>query len=512
MESTIRIERYADQGRCVGHIDGRVVFVRFALPGELVRVVLDEPHDREDRFWTGEVTEVLEASEDRVEPVWPLAGPLAMGGGVGGADLVHVSLPGQLKWKSTSIAEQMRRLGHVDVDVPIERMPEDEAEQGLHWRTRIEMIADENGRPSMRRRGTHVRVPIDTMPLASRALLNVAEKEHVWDGGFTPGSQIRLSVPEPRGNAEIADNYAVLVDGEVTAGNRELTEKVTVCGREFEYGVDAGGFWQMHRHAPIALTGHVMSLVHGELDGAASACLWDLYSGSGLFTLPLATLSAGRTRMLSVEGGKTAVKHAQRNLRAIHLGNVDARVGDVAKTLANVRNDLAKPDIVVLDPPRAGARAKVCRQIAESGARSVVYIACDPASLARDTATLASLGYDLADIRAFDIYPTTHHVETVVLLSKGEVDSKKIRVEFSLEDMDMSEFQDGATYTQIKDYVLEHSGLKVSNLYISQIKRKCGIEVGKNYNLPKSEDSRQPLCPPEKEKAIREAFKYFGMI
>ena len=106
----------------------------------------------------------------------------------------------------------------------------------------------------------------------------------------------------------------------------------------------------------------------------------------------------------------------------------------------------------------------------------------------------------------------TSHVETVVLLSKGEVDSKKIRVEFSLEDMDMSEFQDGATYTQIKDYVLEHSGLKVSNLYISQIKRKCGIEVGKNYNLPKSEDSRQPLCPPEKEKAIREAFKYFGMI
>ena len=103
-------------------------------------------------------------------------------------------------------------------------------------------------------------------------------------------------------------------------------------------------------------------------------------------------------------------------------------------------------------------------------------------------------------------------VETVVLLSKGEVDSKKIRVEFSLEDMDMSEFQDGATYPQIKEYVLEHTGLKVSNLYISQIKRKCGIEVGKNYNLPKSEDSRQPQCPPEKEKAIREALKYYGMI
>ena len=105
-----------------------------------------------------------------------------------------------------------------------------------------------------------------------------------------------------------------------------------------------------------------------------------------------------------------------------------------------------------------------------------------------------------------------HQVETVVLLSKGEIDSKKVRVEFSLEDMDMSDFQDKATYTQIKDYVLEHSGLKVSNLYISQIKRKCGLEVGKNYNLPKAEDSRQPQCPSEKENAIREAMKYFGMI
>jgi len=103
-------------------------------------------------------------------------------------------------------------------------------------------------------------------------------------------------------------------------------------------------------------------------------------------------------------------------------------------------------------------------------------------------------------------------VETVVLLSKGEVDSKKIRVEFSLEDMDMSEFQDGATYPQIKEYVLEHTGLKVSSLYISQVKRKCGLEVGKNYNLPKSVDSKQPQCPPEKEKAIREALKYFQMI
>lgn len=156
------------------------------------------------------------------------------------------------------------------MEVPIERMSEDDAERGLHWRTRIEMIADADGRPSMHRRGTHVRVPIDTMPLASRTLLEVAEREHVWEGSFEPGSQIRLSVPEPRDNAPISDNYAVLVNGEVVAGSRELTEKVIVAGREFEYNVDAGGFWQMHRHAPIALTNHVIDLVRGELDGAKS--------------------------------------------------------------------------------------------------------------------------------------------------------------------------------------------------------------------------------------------------
>ena len=165
-----------------------------------------------------------------------------------------------------------------------------------------------------------------------------------------------------------------------------------------------------------------------------------------------------------------------------------------------------------LDPPRAGSTPECIAAVNKMKPRRVVYVSCDPETLARDVAAFTRLGWRAAKFCPVDLFPQTRHVETVVLLSKGEVDSKKIRVEFSLEDMDMSEFQDGATYPQIKEYVLEHTGLKVSNLYISQIKRKCGIGVGKNYNLPKSEDSRQPQCPQEKEKAIREAFKYFGMI
>ena len=168
--------------------------------------------------------------------------------------------------------------------------------------------------------------------------------------------------------------------------------------------------------------------------------------------------------------------------------------------------------VVFMDPPRSGSTEEFIDAVALMQPKRVVYISCGPDTLARDLKIFAKHGYRAKEAWPVDLFGWTGHVETVVLLSKGEVDSKKIRVEFSLEDMDMSEFQDGATYTQIKDYVLEHSGLKVSNLYISQIKRKCGIEVGKNYNFPKSEDSRQPMCPPEKEKAIREAFKYFGMI
>ena len=171
-----------------------------------------------------------------------------------------------------------------------------------------------------------------------------------------------------------------------------------------------------------------------------------------------------------------------------------------------------RPDVLCVDPPRKGLALEVVRAAAQMAPGRIVYVSCDPATLARDVKLFAQEGYEAVRAAAVDMFPGTANVETVVLLSKGEVDSKKIRVEFSLEDMDMSEFQDGATYPQIKEYVLEHTGLKVSNLYISQIKRKCGIGVGKNYNLPKSEDSRQPQCPQEKEKAIREAFKYFGMI
>ena len=216
--------------------------------------------------------------------------------------------------------------------------------------------------------------------------------------------------------------------------------------------------------------------------------------------------------MIGVEIVPEAVENAERNAIRNGIKNVEFLCADAGQAAHRLALRGVLPDVLVVDPPRKGLDETARDAILKMLPPRVVYVSCDPATLARDVAELCGTGYTLERAQAFDLFPRTNHVETVVLLSKGEVDSKKIRVEFSLEDMDMSEFQDGATYPQIKEYVLEHTGLKVSNLYISQIKRKCGIEVGKNYNLPKSEDSRQPQCPQEKEKAIREAFKYFGMI
>ena len=208
-----------------------------------------------------------------------------------------------------------------------------------------------------------------------------------------------------------------------------------------------------------------------------------------------------------------AVENARANARRNGVENVEFICADAGRGRGALAAGAAQsPDVIVVDPPRKGMseQAVAAMRRHAPGAHRVRVLR--PATLARDAKRFSAIRLPPERATAVDMFPRTAHVETVVLLSKGEVDSKKIRVEFSLEDMDMSEFQDGATYPQIKEYVLEHTGLKVSNLYISQIKRKCGIEVGKNYNLPKSEDSRQPQCPPEKEKAIREAFKYFGMI
>ena len=272
----------------------------------------------------------------------------------------------------------------------------------------------------------------------------------------------------------------------------------TLCGTQF--AISSRSFYQVNRTQTEVLYKKALELA--KLTGRETVI--DAYCGIGTIGLCAAPLAK---QVIGVERNPAAA-----NARRNKIANARFVCADATEWMAAAAGEGLHPDVVFLDPPRAGSTPECITAVNKMKPRRVVYVSCDPETLARDVAAFTRLGWRAAKFCPVDLFPQTKHVETVVLLSKGEVDSKKIRVEFSLEDMDMSEFQDGATYPQIKEYVLEHTGLKVSNLYISQIKRKCGIGVGKNYNLPKSEDSRQPQCPPEKEKAIREAFKYFGMI
>ena len=234
--------------------------------------------------------------------------------------------------------------------------------------------------------------------------------------------------------------------------------------------------------------------------------VFDLYSGTGTIAQMLSPVAK---KVIGVEIIEEAVEAAKENAQLNGLHNCEFIAGDVLKVIDSIEE---KPDYIVLDPPRDGINPKALEKIIRYNVPQMVYISCKPTSLARDLEVLQARGYEVKKICCVDMFPSTFHVETVVLLSKGMVDSRKVKVDFSLEDMDLSEFKGKATYEQIKAYVLEQTGLKVSSLYIAQIKKKCGLDVGENFNLAKLENVRQPQCTPEKEDAIMQAFRHFGII
>lgn len=233
--------------------------------------------------------------------------------------------------------------------------------------------------------------------------------------------------------------------------------------------------------------------------------IFDLYSGTGTIAQILAPVAR---KVVGVEIVEEAVEAARVNARLNGLDNCFFLAGDVLKVIDELQD---KPDLIVLDPPRDGIHPKALQKIIDFGVEKIVYISCKPTSLVRDLEMLQGRGYKVEKCVGVDMFPGTGHVETVCLLSKLYSD-QHIEVEVKMDELDLTAAESKATYEEIKKYVLEHTGLKVSNLYIAQVKQKCGIIERVNYNLPKSENSRQPKCPPEKEKAIKEALEYFRMI
>ncbi|MGW4486158.1 class I SAM-dependent RNA methyltransferase [Amycolatopsis sp. NPDC004368] len=385
----LEIGPVAHGGHCVSRVDGRVVFVRHGLPGERVRAEVTE--DKGGSFCRADAVEVLSASEHRVTPPCPLAAP----GGCGGCDWQHADPAYQRSLKAAVVAEQLQRLAGITRDVVVEPL-----EGGpLGWRSRVRLVAGRDGRAGLRAHHSHRVVALDDCPIAVPRALDVALAKR-----WRPGTELEVTSD--------GDGHTHLRELTTVHGrnrSRQLSGGVAVQhAADRDWHLDAHGFWQVHPHAADTFAGLVREWAEARRGGVA----WDLYAGVGLFAAVLADQVGAGGHVLAVESGRQAVADGERNLA--DLPQVSWRAGRVEHVLA----DAPKPvDVVVLDPPRKGAGRAVVDAIAAGSPDRIVYVACDPAALARDLATFADHGYSLTDLRAFDAFPMTHHVECVALLS-----------------------------------------------------------------------------------------------
>jgi tRNA/tmRNA/rRNA uracil-C5-methylase (TrmA/RlmC/RlmD family) len=403
--------------------DGRVVFVRHALPGEKVRVRLTDAGQGKS-FWRGEAVEVLEASPHRVEPPCPYARP----GACGGCDLQHVALAEQRRLKAAVVTEQLLRLGHVAVEevlggpVRVEALPEPGRapgeETGLGWRTRVSYAVDRAGRPGFHAHRSHAVVPVERCPQVTGAVDAVGVTRLPWPGVGTvrvasgdDGAVVRAEHGPRRTRLPRVDALGLVAGTEDrparVAGRTWVRHDVPGAGR-LRVGVD--GFWQAHASAAETFVRHVRR--HAAVRPGDTVL--DLYAGAGLFTLALAGDLQGSGELVAVESDRGGVSDLRRN---VHDSPVVRVVHDRVERALRGTDVPDAADVVVLDPPRAGARTGVVEQVARRAPRAVVLVACDPASLGRDTALLAGQGYRLRALEALDAFPMTHHVECVALFT-----------------------------------------------------------------------------------------------
>jgi tRNA/tmRNA/rRNA uracil-C5-methylase (TrmA/RlmC/RlmD family) len=406
---TVRVGEPAHGGSCVARHGRAVVFVRHALPGELVEVSVT--HVR-SKVAEADCVAVLERAPERVEPACPVAGP----GLCGGCDLQHVAAEAQLRWKSSVVRQQLQRIAGIAVDVPVLAV----GDSNLRWRTRTRFSVRQDGTPGLHRHHSHEVLPLADCPIThADAALVLAER---WPGlasvelvrSSTGERSLVLDGPFDRDVAKSA--RAVDADSALTGvadvGGRRLAGRAhvreTAAGRDFRVG--AAGFWQVHPAAADMLARTVADLAAAEPGQVA----WDLYAGVGLFAAVLAAGVGPGGRVVAVEADARAVSDARRNLHDLPV--VEIRQGRVEHVLGDLAD---RPDLVVLDPPRAGAGLGVCTALAQAGPARVVYVACDPAAMARDIGEFVKRGYRLETIVGYDLFPMTHHVECVALLVRA---------------------------------------------------------------------------------------------
>ena len=417
-ELEVEVGQVAHGGHCVARHEGRVIFVRHALPGERVTARVTE--DRGGSFCRADAVTVLVAAPGRVEQPCPHARP----GRCGGCDWQHATPAAQRQLKAAVVTEQLTRLGkRSDVPVTVEEVPGG----ALGWRTRVRFAVAEDGSVGLHRHRSHEVEPVAHCPLGTPAVDEIGVTRRRWPEAsavevIVSSTGDRALVVTPKARSEVAvppldvDDVAVL-QGRPRGGrpvrvrgHRAVREQA--LGREFRVG--AGGFWQVHPAAADTLA----SAVVGALDPKPGESVLDLYAGVGLFAAALAGSLGPGGRLTLIESDGQAARDAAYNLRD-EKPQVSVETGMVERVLARLA--LERVDLVVLDPPRSGAGAKVVGQVARCRPRAIAYVACDPAALGRDVATFADLGYRLEVVRAFDLFPMTHHVECVATFRPVQV-------------------------------------------------------------------------------------------
>ena len=540
---TLRIERLSSDGSGVAHSpDGETIFVPGAAPGDEadVRIVKDCK-----RYAFGILDHLRTPSPDRIPVDCAVAGPC------GGCSLRHLDYTAELRAKQENVTDAFRRIGGLDVPV-LDICPSPEVDR---YRNKVQFPVglDKNGNPCIGFYAgrTHRIVPCPDCKLQPGVLNDIGNAlcrffaengiqpyneetgrglvRHIFLRRGAHSGQIMVCLVCTRPNfphadalctrlrEQFADIATILLNVNSKNTNVILGTEThtlygpgyiedTLCGVPVQLGPLS--FYQVNTLAAERLYG--IAAQYAQL--TPDDLLLDLYCGMG--TIGLSMVDHCR-ELVGVEIVPEAIKSAKSN--AARMGDAVAAkscffCADAGQAATRLAAEGLHPDVVMLDPPRKGCDEATLSAVVRMAPRRVVYVSCNPATAARDAAWLEQNGYHAEKVQPVDLFPRTKHCECVIALSKGEIDSKKVRVEFSLEGMDTSGLQKGATYPEIKARVLEQTGLKVSSLYISQVKQKCGLEVRENHHKAKSENTKQPQCPKEKEDAIVEALKYFQMI
>ena len=539
---TLRIERLSSDGSGVAHsADGEAVFVPGTAPGDEARVRIVKDCGR---YAFGILDELLTPSPDRVPVDCPVAGPC------GGCSLRHLDYAAELRAKQESVLDAFRRIGGLEVPV-LDILPSPEVDR---YRNKVQFPVgvDKNGAPCIGFYAgrTHRIVPCPDCKLQPGLLNEIGNAlcaffaqqgirpydeqigkglvRHIFLRRGAHSGQIMVCLVCTRAKLPHAEQLCTALREQFPAistillnVNAKNTNVIlgsenhilygpgyiedTLCGVPVRLGPLS--FYQVNTLAAERLYG--VAAQYAQL--APDDTLLDLYCGMGTIGLSMADQCR---ELIGVEIVPEAIESAKAN--AARMGEAVAAksrffCADAGQAATQLAAEGLHPDIVMLDPPRKGCDEATLSAVVRMAPRRVVYVSCNPATAARDAAWLEKNGYHAEKVQPVDLFPRTKHVEAVLLLTKLNVE-RHIEVDVSMDELDVTAAESKATYNEIREHVWEHHQLRVSNLYIAQVKQKYGIIERENYNKPKSENAKQPKCPKEKEDAIVEALRHFQMI